>query len=137
MPKIIPYPKIKSEFEVQSKLFQKLKNLGYDARGEVPLEGTGRVELVIFENRIAKIIIEVKSKLYLKQRGKGKTKVRKAVRRKRIKNILRYRLHTEIPVIVCIGMICIPETLHHIHRIVSLGLSIPKNIHICGKQFVR
>ena len=57
----IPYPTGRvAEFEIQAELYNKLKNEGYDVRGEVKAKKS-RLDLVVFENKKAKCIIEVKS----------------------------------------------------------------------------
>ena len=65
----ICYPKKQSEFEIHSRLFQKLLDKGFDARAEVihinkkAPKGFKkcRFDIVIFENKIATKIIEVKN----------------------------------------------------------------------------
>lgn len=65
----IKYPYKESEFEIQAAIFNRLKELGYDVRGEVtdiqPEREKGfrqsRFDLVVFENKKAKFIIEVKN----------------------------------------------------------------------------
>lgn len=62
---MIQYPKKTSEFEIHSSIFNKLKALGYDVRGEVTFINknggrNARFDLVIFKNKNAILIIEVK-----------------------------------------------------------------------------
>lgn len=65
----ISYPKKQSEFEIHSRLFQKLLDNGFDAKGEVIHINSSapkgfrkcRFDIVIFENKIATKIIEVKN----------------------------------------------------------------------------
>jgi hypothetical protein len=66
----IPYHAHKSEFEVQAELYQALKNIGRDVRGEVKTtyqaKGKGeraalcRFDLVVYEDKTAVHIFEVK-----------------------------------------------------------------------------
>jgi type I site-specific restriction endonuclease len=68
---IIDYPKnnYKSEFEIQSDIYQKLKSLGFDVRGEVRWRDKSyssgfkqcSFDLVIFKDKKAIAIIEVKN----------------------------------------------------------------------------
>lgn len=60
----IPYYSCDTEFEVQAELFCELKKRGYDVRGEVCYrneEMQCRFDLVIFNNKIPRWIIEVKA----------------------------------------------------------------------------
>lgn len=65
----ICYPKKQSEFEIHSRLFQKLLDDGFDARAEVLYIDKKapkgyrqcRFDIVIFENQVATKIIEVKN----------------------------------------------------------------------------
>lgn len=65
----IKYPTKESEFEIQATLFNRLKELGHDVRGEVTDRQEGRekgfrqsrFDIVVFENKKAKFIIEVKN----------------------------------------------------------------------------
>ena len=64
----IEYPIFISEFDTQAELCSRLKGLGYDVRGEVRLTDISqqkgyrefRFDLVVFKEKEAKIIIEVK-----------------------------------------------------------------------------
>jgi hypothetical protein len=61
---IIQYPKKLSEFEMHANLFFRLKQEGYDVRGEVTAKNNGRkssFDLVIFNLAGAAVIIEVKN----------------------------------------------------------------------------
>ena len=63
---VVPFPKYKSEFEVQSDLFERLKVLGFNVRGEVKYEVQGhrgmRFDLVVYNSdNIAELVIEVKN----------------------------------------------------------------------------
>lgn len=65
----IAYPNKQSEFEIHSRLFQRLLDEGFDARAEVihinkkAPKGFKkcRFDIVIFENKVATKIIEVKN----------------------------------------------------------------------------
>lgn len=60
---VIRYPFHRSEFELQSDLYQRLKRDGMDVRGEVPSRYSGAkscFDLVVFLNRHAVCLIEVK-----------------------------------------------------------------------------
>lgn len=65
----IPYPIKQTEFEIQAKLFSRLNSEGYDAKGEVSHTRNNQVkgykhcrfDLVVFENKKAKFIIECKN----------------------------------------------------------------------------
>lgn len=67
----ISYPKRHSEFEIQALLFSALQLLGYDVRGEVK-SSPCRFDLVIFRNKEAICIIEVKK--WIKKKTPSKTK---------------------------------------------------------------
>jgi hypothetical protein len=66
---IIEYPKHISEFDTQAKLYSVLKEKGFDVFGELVIRDSNgkkgykqfRFDLVVFENKIAKYIIEVKT----------------------------------------------------------------------------
>lgn len=65
---MIPYPKTKSEFEIQAELFFALKNEGFSVRGEVSAKnesGKSIFDLVVFVDDQAEIIIEVKNSPHL------------------------------------------------------------------------
>lgn len=65
---MIDYPLFKSEFEIHAELYSKLIKESLDARGEVKwLTGRTqkgwkecRCDIVIFKNKIARVIVEVK-----------------------------------------------------------------------------
>ena len=58
---MVSYPKKETEFEVQAELYCKLKEQGFNVRGEIPEDGS-RLDLVVFDkNDSAKCIIEVKN----------------------------------------------------------------------------
>jgi len=60
---MIQKPKRPTEFELQADLYARLKAEKYDVRGEVSAyhDGTGsRMDLVIFVNGFASVVIEVK-----------------------------------------------------------------------------
>ena len=66
----IPYPARTSEFEIQAELFRGLKQSGYDVRGEVKVPCNretctkgARFDLVVFKDKQAAVLIEVKSRL--------------------------------------------------------------------------
>lgn len=61
-PGLLQYPKRQSEFEIQAYLFSELKSLGLDVRGEVRAGRESRFDLVVFEERAATQIIEVKTR---------------------------------------------------------------------------
>ncbi len=70
----IPYPpKHQSEFEVQSALFQQLKLLGYNVRGEVSYQKDARTyarfDLVVYQRGVRPIIIEVKRERKIRNAG--------------------------------------------------------------------
>lgn len=56
------YPRRQSEFEIQAYLFSELKAMGLDVRGEVRAGRESRFDLVVFEERVPKIIVEVKTR---------------------------------------------------------------------------
>lgn len=65
----IEYPTVASEFEVQAFLYSELKRRGLDVRGEVKARGcfglrkakaACRFDLVLFQNRQAVMILEIK-----------------------------------------------------------------------------
>lgn len=61
---VIDFPSKRSEFELQAELFFALKAKGYDVRGEVTAKFEGQnstFDLVIFNCRVAAVIIEVKN----------------------------------------------------------------------------
>jgi hypothetical protein len=67
----IKYPKKVSEFEIQAELYSLLKDEeGYDVRGEVRVDDRKqpkgyrqcRFDLVVYEDKVAKFIIEVKDR---------------------------------------------------------------------------
>jgi hypothetical protein len=67
----ISYPEKESEFEVQAFLFSSLKALGLDVRGEVQCHGafgmrskkaSCRFDLVLFEDKEAVLVLEVKAR---------------------------------------------------------------------------
>lgn len=65
---IIPYPQQDSEFDVQAELWRRLKEIGFDVRGEVRAvcddggkRSRTRLDLVVFDNRRAIAIIECKN----------------------------------------------------------------------------
>ena len=63
-PDTIDYPKRESEFEVQAYLYHTLRERGFDVRGEVTSrQRSARLDLVVFNRRVAVLIIEVKRTL--------------------------------------------------------------------------
>lgn len=51
-----------SEFEIQAYIYNRLQGMGVSVRGEVPSRTRGcRFDLVIFKNKTAILVIEVKS----------------------------------------------------------------------------
>lgn len=67
----IGYPEVHSEFEVQAFLFSELKLAGFDARGEVQVHGlfgqrstkaSCRFDIVIFKDKQAIMVLEVKAR---------------------------------------------------------------------------
>jgi hypothetical protein len=57
------YPKVPSEFEIQAFLYTELRELGYDARGEVrATTGRSKLDIVIFTDGKPTSIIEVKKR---------------------------------------------------------------------------
>jgi len=59
--KLIPYPKSYSELEVHCFLLCDLRRRGLDARGDViSKDMTSRLDIVVFEGKVAKKVIEVK-----------------------------------------------------------------------------
>jgi hypothetical protein len=64
----IKYPPRHSEFEIHAYLYHRLHSIGYDVRGEVTLylpTHKCRFDLVIFHNKEAVCIIEVKDGVFM------------------------------------------------------------------------
>jgi hypothetical protein len=93
----IPYPQDVSEFEVQAHLFFELRAMGMDVRGEVSSTlRSSRLDLVVFKDKTAVLIIEVKKKL----RGvRNRHSQRKRIHRqtKQYRNLL-------VPLVIIVGM---------------------------------
>lgn len=112
----IQYPARTSEFEIQAELFQDLKQLGYDIHGEVPTSwnrrtGTkgARFDLVIFRNKRAAVLIEVKS--HLAGRSHKPTT--------QTKQYQRYSQYG-LPVIYCTNLTQIEETIAKVECIFAI-----------------
>ena len=63
----IPFPDKTAEFEMQAGIFNALAKAGYKVRGEVKAKfGSGKCsfDLVIFQGKTPRLIIEVKNSLY-------------------------------------------------------------------------
>ena len=105
---ILYYPKDRiSEFEVQSDLYQQLKQLGFNVRGEVKAKFS-RLHIVVFNNNnIAKCIIEVKSR-----------KRERAAPRK-YKRVQKYEELFRLPVITCINRTQINDTINQVKGIIN------------------
>jgi len=97
----VQYPKTWCEAEVQAALWNELRNRGYDARLEVkqyvqeakgkPRRQVARFDIVVFEGKVSKYIIEVKGR---KRNGK----IRKTGLSKQINKYKQYG-----DVLVCLG----------------------------------
>ena len=79
----IKYPEIESEFEVQAFLYSELKKKGIDARGEVqthgafglrPSKASCRFDVVVFENKKAILILEIKARKVRHKNGVENTR---------------------------------------------------------------
>jgi len=61
---LIKYPKERTEFELQSELYQFLLGSGYDVRGEIKDKQPGirgaRFDIVVYKNKQAVAILEIK-----------------------------------------------------------------------------
>ena len=79
----IAYPAVESEFEVQAFLFSELRRAGFDARGEVQVHGlfgqraakaSCRFDIVIFEDKRAVMVLEVKARPVIHKSGVENTR---------------------------------------------------------------
>lgn len=112
----IPYPTKPSETDVLVKLMLELLKLNLDLKTEVKIETkhsfdtvhlrSARFDIVVYEDSIAKIIIEVK-----------RTDNGKATTQKRY-----YHQLTGLPVIVCGGMIQIQDTVASVTELLKREL---------------
>ena len=94
-----------SEFEVQSDLYQELKKLGFNVKGEVKAKYS-RLDIVVFDNlNNARIIIEVKSRL------RPRATIRK------YKRVQKYEELFNLPVLVCINHDQIDETIKKVKEL--------------------
>ncbi len=95
----IEYPKKISSAEVQAELWNKLNLAGYDARMEVRLKQDGRrgprLDIVVFKDKEAKVIIECKS-------WSDSYKIQEHYQKsKNNKQITKYKCQSGLPVYVC------------------------------------
>lgn len=66
------YPTTDSEFEIQAYVYWKLREKGFDARGEVSTcLKMRRLDIIIYVERVASLIIEVKTKQVGRQKEYG------------------------------------------------------------------
>ena len=90
------YPKYHSEFEVQSKLYNLLKQESIDVRGEVS-DGINRYDLVVFLDKKPVCIIETKKAV-------PKQKFRTQNCKRNNNQMMKYKEATGLPVYWCQGM---------------------------------
>jgi len=105
---VINYPKRQSEFEVQSHLYEALKAVGLNVRGEVKHEHC-RFDLVIYDKENNPIcIIEVK--------GRGKENYME-----RFKHTKRYSKYSSynVPILVCRNDSDVLPTLNQISKLLK------------------
>lgn len=101
----VPYPDSLSETDVTYSLLKSLDDLGYEFRTEVKVEPRfgsrgARLDIVVYKDKVARAIIEVKRK------DLGKATVQQK----------HYKELTGLPVIVCGGALGIPRTIDLIKK---------------------
>lgn len=101
----IPYPKEESEFETQSKLMRELRKRNLDARGEVK-DVDARFDIVVFKNKRAICIIEVKKDSQFKRRKKIN---------KESLQYLKYSRYN-LPLIYCVGRKDLKKTIALVYK---------------------
>lgn len=107
---IISYPKKETEFEVQAKLYCKLKKQGFNVRGNVKIYGKCHLDLVVFDNdNTAKCIIEVKN---WKLNSNIEKKLMKPSRKAQKEKYLKYNL----PLIYCTHSAYIDKKIDEIKK---------------------
>lgn len=96
-----------SEFEIQSDLYQELKQQGFDVRGEVKAKQS-RLDIVVFnEQKKAVCIVEVKSQ------KKERTTQRK------YKRVAKYEELFKLPVLTCLNRNQITEIVNEVKGIIN------------------
>lgn len=104
---MIQYPVNNSEFEIQSELYYKLRESGYNVRGEVK-HAKCRFDIVVYDsNNNAICIIECKRYVSRYKKPKQNTK-----------QIAKYSQYN-IPVLVCVRIPDIPSVISSLDAIVS------------------
>ena len=95
----IPYPKRKSEFEIQAQLYYELKKNRINVRGEVKAKNS-RLDLVVYDkDDNPKCIIEVKARARLRKQPR------------QYKQIIKYEELFGLPIIICLNKDQINETI--------------------------
>jgi hypothetical protein len=104
---IIYYPNRLSEFEIQSDIYQRIKQSGLEVKGEVKAKNS-RLDLVVYDaNNNAICIIEVKS------RARARTT------EKKYKRVQKYEQLFNLPVIVCTHPSQIEQTVNKVKELLN------------------
>ena len=101
----IPYPKRKSEFEIQAQLYYELKKNRINVRGEVKAHKS-RLDLVVYDkDDKPQCIIEVKARARLRKQPR------------KYKQIIKYEELFGLPIIICLNKTQVSDTINEVRKV--------------------